>query len=313
MSKTILITGVGGYIGKYLLKNLMQFDYKIIGIDLVFDDEFRKEFDNKVIMLEGNLLNKNFINSSVKNYAPDYVFHLAASKSRSNQIQQFKTSNEINYLGTLTLFEALLDCKNLKLVTLLGTIEEYGQTTTPFREDSNERPDSAYGLSKLTATKLALLFNHQFNLPTVVLRPSIAYGPGQGEEMFIPALIKSLLKQEPFKMTEGNQLRDFIYIDDLIDALVKCVNSVGIEGQIINIAYGTSVKLKDIAWQIAEMANSKENLLMGEISYRNSEIMNYSVDISKVSKLFNWSPQTSLTQGLEKTIKFYQKSILDEA
>lgn len=309
----ILITGASGYIGKHLLDKLIGPMSQIACIDLFYDQIFKINFTDYVRMFQGNLLDKNFINSSVLEFKPDYVFHLAGSKCRSNDLQEFKTSNEINYLGTLNLFEALLNCKNLKLVTIIGTIEEYGQTTSPFKEESFEMPYSAYGLSKLSATKLALIFKQQFNLPTAVLRPSITYGPAQGVEMFLPALINSLLKQVPFKMTEGNQLRDFIYIDDLTDAITKCINTTGLEGQVINIASGNSVKLKDIALQIAEMTNNIEDLLIGEVPYRKSEIMNYSVDISKASALLNWVPQTSLKAGLEHTIGYYKETIYNEA
>jgi nucleoside-diphosphate-sugar epimerase len=114
-------------------------------------------------------------------------------------------------------------------------------------------------------------------------------------------------------MTEGNQLRDFIYIDDLIDAIFKCIDLDRLKGQIINIASGISIKLKDLAFQVAENTNSFENLKIGEIPYRNSEIMDYKVDISKAATLLKWSPKTSLGDGLVKTISFYEKSILNEA
>jgi|NGEPerStandDraft_6_1074524.scaffolds.fasta_scaffold11264_4 nucleoside-diphosphate-sugar epimerase len=309
----ILITGASGFIGKHMLRKIFNTSNIIACVDLFYDEDFFKEYGKRVQVFSGNMLDKSFITSCIKSFSPDYVFHLAGSKKRTNSLPEFKISNEINYLGTLNLFEALLEVQNLKLVTLLGTIEEYGSTNPPFREDSLELPGSAYGLSKLTVTKLGLIFNHQFNLPVVILRPSIAYGPDQGEEMFIPALIKSLLRNKPFQMTEGNQLRDFIYIDDLINAMIKSITCTGLEGQIINIAAGTSVRLRDIALQIAVITNSIDNLKIGEVPYRNSEIMNYAVDITKATKLLHWHPETTLTDGLERTISFCRKKILNEA
>jgi nucleoside-diphosphate-sugar epimerase len=309
----ILITGASGFIGKHLLEKLLKISDLIACVDLFFDQTFIERYGERVQLFLGNILDKSFIASCIQNFLPDYVFHFAGSKNRTNSLPEFKSSYEINYMGTLNLFEALLKNQNLKLVTILGTIEEYGHTCSPFKEDSHELPNSAYGLSKLSATKLALIFNRQFNFPVVVLRPSIAYGPAQGEEMFIPALIKTLLRKEPFKMTEGNQLRDFIYIDDLTDALLKGINCRGLEGHIINIASGISIKIRDIALQIAEMTNNRENLKIGEVPYRSTEIMDYTVDISKASTLLHWYPLTILSDGLQKTIAFYKKNLCDEA
>ena len=309
----ILITGASGFVGKHLLDKLINTSNRIACIDLIFNQAFIEKYGDKVQLFTGNILDRSFVAKCIHDFSPDYVFHLAGSKNRTNSLSEFKSSHEINYLGTLNLFEALLKTQNLRLVTILGTIDEYGYSVTPFREDSYELPNSAYGLSKLSATKLALIFYHQFNLPVVVLRPSIAYGPDQGEEMFIPALIKTLLKQEPFKMTEGNQLRDFIYLDDLVDALIKLINCNGLNGSILNIASGNSVMIKDIALKIAEIMDSREKLKIGEVPYRSSEIMDYLVDISKASKLLKWHPKTKLKEGLEKTIAFYQKKLNNEA
>lgn len=310
MKEVILVTGASGFIGKHLIQKLLKYSYKIICLDLVFDNNFVSEFDGKLEMITGNLMDISFIMTIIQKHSPDYVFHLAGLKNRTNSLPEFKSSNDINYLVTLKLFETLLECQNLKLVTILGTIEEYGSANSPFNEETQELPNSAYGLSKLSATKLALIFHHQFNLPVVIMRPSIAYGPGQGEEMFIPALVKTLIGKNAFKMTEGKQLRDFIYIDDLTDALIKVINNNKIKGQVLNIASGTSVRIKDIALQIAEITNSVEFLKLGEIPYRGSEIMNYTVNISKALSLLQWYPKTNLNSGLGKTISYYKNELL---
>lgn len=309
----ILISGASGFIGKHLLNRLLINSNSIACVDLQFDKEFIQSYKKKVTLFEGSILDKDFVVSCIREYAPNFVFHLAGSKSRSNALQEFKTSLDINYLGTLNLFEACIDRKELQLITVLGTIEEYGTTHSPFKEDSFELPTSAYGLSKLSATKLSLIFGHQFNLPVVVLRPSIAYGPGQGEDMFIPALIKSLLRREPFRMTEGLQLRDFVYINDLIEAMVKGIEINGLAHNVINIASGTSVKLRDIALQIASITGNVDCLEIGAIPYRLTEIMDYEVNIDRANDLLNWQPETSLKEGLVKTIDFYKKQILNEA
>ena len=191
----------------------------------------------------------------------------------------------------------------------MGTIEEYGNSESPFSEDTIELPISSYGLSKLSTTKLALLFNRNFHLPVIVFRASIAYGPEQGEEMFIPAMIKSLLRREDFMMTQGSQLRDFLYISDLIDALLEGIQCKKIEGQVLNIASGNSTKLRNVAIQGAQILDAQKYLQIGSLPLRNFEIMNYSVNISKVTNQLEWRPSISLEKGLTKTIKYYQSNL----
>jgi UDP-glucose 4-epimerase len=309
----ILISGAAGFIGTHLLDHLLKESYQILCLDLFFSETFIQKYGESAELLTGNVLDKNFLEPIIKHFSPDYVFHFAGSKNRSNLISEFTSSFELNYFGTLNLFSSLLTISNLKLVTIMGTSEEYGLVSAPFAEYSYEFPGTAYGLSKLAATKLALIFNRQFNLPVVIFRPSIAYGPMQGEDMFLTSLIKTLLRREPFKMTKGEQLRDFVYIDDLIEAFLLAMKNREVAGQLINIGYGSSVRLSEIALQIAELTDSKEYLRIGDLPYRCTEIMNYTVDISKAYSILKWYPKTKLEVGLEKTISFFRENLYNEA
>ena len=239
----------------------------------------------------------------MKETTPNYIFHLAGSKHRSMSLSNFVTNYKINYEGTLNLYKALINSKELYHIISMGTIDEYGITTTPYKENQCELPISAYGLSKLAATKLSLIFSHQYNLPITVLRPSIAYGPGQGEEMFIPMLLKALLKDGFFNMTEGKQLRDFIFIDDLTNAMCKSLNVDNINGQVINIASGVSQTVKETATQIANLVGVLKGINFGAIPYKSSEIMDYSINIGKARELLRWAPSTPLERGLSITIE----------
>jgi len=308
-SLSILITGASGFIGKHFVRKLLKSGFELICFDLAFDIGFVSEFGSQLKMVQGNLSNAKQIEDLIISNRPDYIFHFAGSKSRTNLAEEFHSSFEVNYFGTLNLLKACIGIETIKKITILGTIDEYGNAVLPFKEKNMELPASAYGLSKLSATKLALIFFQQFNLPVVVFRPSIAYGPAQGEEMFLPALIISLLKHRPFKMTAGCQLRDFIYIDDLTEVLANSMNCDGLNGQVINIAFGKAIKLKEIALQIADIVGNHNDLKMGGVPYRKSEIMNYSVDISKAKRILHWKPSTSIQEGLGLTINYYREKL----
>ena len=301
MEKIAFVTGGSGFIGTYLTRQLLKDNYKVIVFDLRFSNSFINEFEDSVVRIVGDLQSEELINALLQ-YQPSHVFHLAGLKNRTNSPEEFMSSIEVNYKGTLNLFSALVDQKWLEHLVTMGTSEEYGSAQPPFSEETREMPNSAYGLSKLSATRLALLYHTQFNLPVTSLRPSIAYGPNQGSEVFIPALIKTLRSGDKFSMTSGDQLRDFIYIDDLINAIILAAENEKVIGKILNIAYGKSEKLSDVAKYIARELNKEENLLLGAIPYRKFEIMNYSVTIAKARTLLNWEPKISIYEGVKKMI-----------
>ena len=192
VKKSILITGSGGFIGTHLVRKLISLKHEIICLDIFFSNSFLSEFNSKVIICKGNLSDKNILLKINKKYKFSHIFHLAGSKSRSNNLNEFKQSFDINYFGALNLLESQIDNKFIKKIILIGTMDEYGYSNQVFNESSYENPLSAYGLSKLSTTKLGLIFWKQFNLPITILRPSIVYGHNQGLEMFIPSIIHSL-------------------------------------------------------------------------------------------------------------------------
>lgn len=301
MEKIAFVTGGSGYIGTYLIRQLLVHNYKIIAFDIRFSERFVSEFGERVVRVSGDLQTESLA-EALAYYKPTHVYHLAGLKNRTNSIEEFKSSIDVNYKGTLNLFSALVDCEWLQHIIIMGTTEEYGCAQAPFNEDTREIPHSAYGLSKLAATRLALLYNSQFNLPVTVLRPSIAYGPNQGSEMFLPALINTLKEGKEFNMTKGEQLRDFIYIDDLIDCIIlscECNNTIG---EILNVAYGESEELGEIARYIASIVGKIDKLKLGAVPYRRFEIMNYSVNTSKIRNMLNWIPKVSIYEGVKKLL-----------
>jgi len=151
------------------------------------------------------------------------------------------------------------------------------------------------------------LFFRLYDLPVTVIRPTLAYGPGQGTDMFLPALITSLLNNKPFAMTAGEQTRDFVYVDDVVDSLLLASENARAKGQVINIGSGIPLKLADIAKKIETMTGRKNLINLGGKPYRKKEIMDYYVDLKKAKRILGWNAKTSLDEGLNKTIAYYRR------
>ena len=299
--KRILITGASGFIGTNLLIALTQQNVDIA----VIDRHDKLKFD-KVKKYIGDICDYSFVEKAISDFQPSKVFHLAAYKKRSSTVNDMSLAIKVNLLGTINLYQALLNISALESIVTLGTTDEYGEINPPFKESLIGMPSSNYGFSKFCVTKLSEFFYRNFKLPVVILRPTIAYGPHQGQDMFIPTLIKTLLNNNKYEMTPGDQIRDFIYISDLIEAIITVSNNTSYLGEIFNIGNGSPIKIKEIAISIAKQLDKEQFLYIGAISYRDREIMHYNISMDKIFNNSEWKPKVSLEKGLNQTIKYYQ-------
>jgi len=299
----ILITGGSGFIGKHLTEYLQQFDFDIysLSIDKDINDK------NNIFC---DLKDKNKIDAIFTENKFDYIIHLAAFKDRSSQITDFYSSIENNLIGSVNLFSSAIQNLKLKKIVILGTAEEYGNNDIPFNEKQRESPVSSYSFSKVCVSHLCDVFYKLYNFPFVILRPSIAYGPGQQTDMFLPSLINSLSKNLEFEMTAGEQTRDFVYVKDLVEAIYSSLINDSAIGRIINVGDGKPLTIKEISLKVGEIMDRKNLIKFGRKDYRNNEIMNYSLDISLAKKLLNWEPKVNLEEGLKETINYYLRESL---
>lgn len=300
----VLITGGSGFIATNLINYFSSKNCEIAVIN-------RRSMSCKNLLKQynGDITNYKFVSDSVEDFQPSHVFHLAAFKERSSNVEDISNSISTNLLGTLNLYQSLLNIENLISVITLGTTDEYGECSSPYHEKSKEMPTTSYGFSKFCATKLSELFFRNFNLPVTILRPTIAYGPHQGLDMFIPSLIHSLMRNKEYKMTLGEQNRDFIYISDLIDVMILLINKPEYYGQVFNIGSGQSIKIKQVASIVANLLNKQSFLKIGGIQYRKKEMMDYKISTSKLNKNLLWVPKVDLQKGIKLTIKHYQNSV----
>jgi UDP-glucose 4-epimerase len=300
LHKRVLVTGASGFIGRHLVSRLLAHGAEIASVS-----RNRTDLPPEVRQYAIDIRDPAAVDDCIRDCRPEYIFHLAAYKERTESIPAFYAAIETNLTGSLNLFAAAKHPGPVRSIVTLGTAEEYGNTATPFSEQARESPVTPYSFSKVCVTHLAELFFQLYRLPVVVVRPTLAYGPGQGPEMFLPALIASLVADRPFEMTPGGQTRDFVYVADLVDALVLAAAKEQAHGQVINIGSGTPVKLVDIALLTEKMMGKSGLVRAGSKSYRHNEIMEYAVSTKKAEELLGWRPATTLEAGLSNTIDYY--------
>jgi len=295
----ILITGASGFVGRNLVDKLSLYGKEF---DLYF--LYRKKMTNQVYCKNSYFVNLNNIaevDNIIQSIKPNIIIHLAYTKSAHSNEFIAGDSYFQNVQMSSNLIKASMKLQSLSKFIFIGSCEEYGRQETPYEECQSERPVTSYGLSKLSITKTLLALHASKNFPSIIVRPSVVYGPGQNSNMFLPSLSSSIKKNIFFNMTEGMQYRDFLYIDDLISLIIRLLDPAMVKvGEVINASYGTSYLLRDIAIDLANMVKPNGSLLLkiGAQCYRDSETMNYFVLNNKADDLLGWRPMVSINTGL---------------
>ncbi len=232
---------------------------------------------------------------------PRVVFHLAGVRGRGGERRRFRECVDVNVAGTVRVLEAALKA-GVERIVIMGSAEEYGDQPGPQRETLPARPCTLYGVTKAAATDIARLMHAEAGCPVVVLRPYTVYGPGQPSEMFVAEAVECAVRGTPFKMSEGLQKRDFVFVEDVVDALIKAATMPGIEGEVINLGSGQATALREVAALIWEISKTKAPLEIGARAASEGELVDTWADVSKAASVLGWSARIDLRAGLERTV-----------
>jgi len=220
-----------------------------------------------------------------------------------------------NILGTSNF---LLACKNLKIEKFIhfSSSEIYGTPKKiPITENTPINPQSPYAASKASIDQIAKSFYFSYGLPIVILRPFNNYGPRQSRRAIIPEVICQILKKDTVKLGDINTQRDFLYVNDTVNAVLKVINNKNILGQEINIGSNKFYRIKDIIEIVSEILSKKVIVKLDKSRLRpkKSEVKYLLCDYSKAKRIINWSPsitnKTQFKKSLFTTIEFYKKNL----
>ena len=234
----ILIVGGTGFIGYHFAKKCLTKGWQVTSISSRKPKKIR--YLSKVKYIICDIAEKRSLKQKVRK-SFKYVVNLGGYVDHSNKKKTF----ESHYKGSKNLTEIFLE-KQPKAFIQMGSSGEYGSLKSPQKENSRCNPQSIYGQAKLLSTKYLINIFKKKNFPVTILRLYQAYGPKQDFNRLIPIVIKACKKNKKFPCSNGSQLRDFLYIDDVVDAILKALNSEGARGQIINIGTGKPIRIKNI-------------------------------------------------------------------
>ena len=329
----ILITGGAGFIGSALIRNLLintscyifNLDKISYASDLTSIEETLKKLGQKnssrYKLLKVNLLNSNDTYSAIKFANPDYVLHLAAESHVDRSIEGPKVFIESNILGTFNLLESVrkyysnCDPRKKEYFRFLhiSTDEVFGSLGFKgyFNELSSYDPRSPYSASKAASDHIVNAWHHTFDLPILVTNCSNNYGPWQHAEKLIPKIIINALNKCKIPIYgNGENIRDWLYVDDHISGILKVLNE-GEIGEKYCIGGNQEKTNNEVVNSILAILDREvpQNYSYKElITYVNDRLghdKRYAIDSSKIRSQLNWKPKYSLKKGLICTVKWY--------
>ena len=314
--KNVLVTGGAGFIGSHLVDKLITEKLKkIIVVDNFFLGklsnlkEAKSRFRNFLIFKK-NAEDYSFMKSIIKKNRIDIVFNLATKclpYSFINPEETFMVN--VNIANTLL---KLLREKYYKTLIHFSSSEAYGSAKTQnIREDHILDPNTPYAAGKAAADLMVLSYLKIYDLDVSIVRPFNTYGPRQNEGVYaavIPITIKRIIQgKKPILESDGNQTRDFIYVDDVTRATINIYKNQKTRGKIINIASGKETKIKTIISLIAKILKYKGKILRKP--ERKGDVRRHCADISLAKSLINFKPTVNLKKGLEYTINWYKENL----
>ena len=299
MQKKILIIGGTGFIGYHLAARCKKLNWEVVSVSTKEPVKNRrlKKVRYKICDIS---IKKNLAKIAKKKY--DYVVNLGGYVDHINKIRTYKA----HYLGAQNLFKVFKN-KELKSFIQIGSSAEYGTAKTPHKENVTGNPGGVYGKSKLLASKFMVNCYKKYNFPVTILRFYQLYGPKQNTNRFIPILIDACLCRKKFVTSSGNQSRDFLYIDDLVDFVKKAIQKQKTSYEIYNCGSGKPISIKDLCKLVIELSN--KNIKLKFNKSKPTIPFNLYLNCNKAKKELNWAPKTDINFGIRKTIKWWENNI----
>lgn len=302
--RKVLVTGGGGFIGSNLVRRLLE-EGNIVTVLDNFMSGYLSNLDPfpSVRIIEGDVRDKTAVETAMQ--GAEVVFHLAASVGNKRSIDQPIMDAEINVLGTLNVLEAARK-EGVRKIVASSSAGIFGELKTmPIKEDHPIEPDSPYGCTKLCEEKLCLSYAKLYDIEAVCLRYFNVYGPNQRFDAYgnvIPIFVFRMLNNESLIIYgDGEQTRDFVHVDDVVQANIKAADALGVSGA-FNIASGTRVTINRLVGMI--IRDNHSTIKIEHSTERPGDVRHSLADISLAHQRIHYSPSVALENGIEEYVNW---------
>ncbi|HDD46091.1 MAG TPA: NAD-dependent epimerase/dehydratase family protein [Candidatus Aenigmarchaeota archaeon] len=308
----ILISGVAGFIGSNLAGKLLEKGNVIVGIDN-FDPYYSKEIKKEniahlsksknFIFYEGDIRNERFLRKVFKEHSIEAVIHIAARAGVRASIKDPYLYNDVNINGTLNLLCAAVG--SVKKFIYASSSSVYGNPIyLPIDEKHPTNPISPYGITKLAGEKYCLFFDKTYGLKSTCLRFFTVYGPGQRPDEAIHKFTRLAFEDKPIKIYgDGNQTRDFTYIDDIVSGTILALNK-NIHGEVFNLGYGKRISVNELVDLIERYSGKR--IKREYVDKAAGDVSDTWANIEKAKEMLGYEPKISIEEGVKKFIEWFK-------
>lgn len=308
MSKTVLVTGGAGFIGSHVIDRLLGDGHIVVAVDDLSTGN-RENLAADAVFREGSVTDEKFVEKVFEEFSFDAVIHEASHINTSVPEENPRLDLSVNVLGTLCLMDAFLGRGNRSgKFIYASSVAVYGSPETlPVTEDGPLRPIYSYGIAKQCAEEYVRYYGAARGLDFHIARYGNIYGPRQpiyGEVGVIAIFTDRILKGEPLTVFgDGEHVRDFMYIDDAVEATVRLLDLAG--SDVFNVAAGRGTTVNEVVAAFKAVAEGSLDIISKP--ERANELGKFYSDITRIRTETGWQPETSLVEGIGRTIEFYRK------
>jgi nucleoside-diphosphate-sugar epimerase len=307
-NKTFLITGGYGFIGSHLVRRLLHLQAKIVLFIRASSDSWRlKNILKNIETYEVDIRDKAQVQDAIKKINPDYIFHLAAYGVNSAHTD-YMHAIETNIIGTCNIIQAA-KFVNCKKIINMGSSSEYGNKMEPIHENMLLTPVDIYGSTKAASTILAHQIASENNINLITLRPFGIFGEAEEPHKLFSYIILQVLQNKDVNLTLCNQLRDYCYIENIIDACILAIENTNVQNEIFNIGSGNIYPLKHYVELLFKHLNTHSGPNYGAISSRTNERWVPEANIQKIKNSLSWEPRINIEEGIINTVTWYKNNI----
>lgn len=316
----MLITGGLGFIGSNLARRLVEMGAEVTLVDSLIPEYGGNRFningiENRVKINVSDVRDANRMKHLVQ--GQDYLFNLAGQTSHMDSMQDPYTDLEINCRAQLSILETCRQYNPDIKIVFASTRQIYGKPDyLPVDEKHLLRPTDVNGINKMAGEWYHILYNNIYGIRSSALRLTNTYGPRMrvkdARQTFLGIWIKLLLEGKPFEVWGGEQLRDFTYVDDAVDALLLAATNASANGQVYNLGGCEVITLRELA-QLLVKVNGGGNFKVRDFpdDRKRIDIGDYYADDSRIRLELNWAPQVRLEEGLKSSLEYYRNHLVN--